>query len=106
MEFVHGLGHNSEDAAVAEAIVQLAGALHLQVIAEGIETPTQLDTLRGLGCRFGQGYYFSKPLPAYELFRKNTRELPNQCQFVRLDLLPKKEGSERPSAARGVAQPG
>jgi hypothetical protein len=53
----------------------------------------------------GQGYYFSKPLPAYELFRKNTRELPNQCQFVRLDLLPR-TGSERPSAARGVAQPG
>ena len=62
IEFVHGLGHNPEDDAVAEAIVQLAGALHLQVIAEGIETPTQLETLRDLGCRFGQGYYFSRPM--------------------------------------------
>jgi EAL domain-containing protein (putative c-di-GMP-specific phosphodiesterase class I) len=37
-------------------------ALHLEVVAEGLETDEQLDTLRRLGCRLGQGYLFSRPV--------------------------------------------
>jgi EAL domain-containing protein (putative c-di-GMP-specific phosphodiesterase class I) len=38
--------------------------MNLRVIAEGIETPRQLERLRELGCEYGQGYYFSQPLEA------------------------------------------
>jgi EAL domain-containing protein (putative c-di-GMP-specific phosphodiesterase class I) len=64
IDFVHGLGKNPEDSAVAEAIVQLAGALHLEVVGEGIETPYQWASLRELGCHLGQGHYFARPLDA------------------------------------------
>lgn len=47
---------------IVKAIVNLAHNLGLDVIAEGIETETQLDLLRSLGCEYGQGYLFSQPL--------------------------------------------
>jgi len=49
---------------MVSAISQLAHALKLQMVAEGIEQPEQVDTLRGLGCQYGQGYYFARPLTA------------------------------------------
>ncbi len=53
--------------AIVTAMVELAHALGLTPIAEGIETAQQLATLRELGCDLGQGYYFAQPLPADEL---------------------------------------
>lgn len=50
--------------AVVRAICQLATALHLHVVAEGVETREQADTARDAGCGDLQGYLFSKPLPA------------------------------------------
>jgi EAL domain-containing protein (putative c-di-GMP-specific phosphodiesterase class I) len=47
---------------IVRAIVTLAHTLGLDVTAEGIETPEQLAQLRELGCEFGQGYLFSKPV--------------------------------------------
>ncbi len=64
--FVDGLGENSEDTAITEAVVNLALALGLKPVAEGIETTGQVDLLRALGCELGQGYYFHKPLPAHK----------------------------------------
>jgi diguanylate cyclase (GGDEF)-like protein/PAS domain S-box-containing protein len=49
---------------MVSAISQLGHALRLQLVAEGIEQPEQLSTLRGLACQFGQGYLFARPLPA------------------------------------------
>jgi EAL domain-containing protein (putative c-di-GMP-specific phosphodiesterase class I) len=46
------------------AIVQIAKILHLTVIAEGIEAEVDELRLRALGCQFGQGYRYGKPLPA------------------------------------------
>jgi EAL domain-containing protein (putative c-di-GMP-specific phosphodiesterase class I) len=46
------------------AIVQIAKILHLTVIAEGIEAETDEFRLRALGCQYGQGYRYGKPLPA------------------------------------------
>ncbi|ASC69602.1 GGDEF domain-containing response regulator [Halomicronema hongdechloris C2206] len=54
---------------VVETIVALSKQLGLSVIAEGIEIPQQLEWLQQLGCDFGQGYLFSKPLPASESSR-------------------------------------
>jgi EAL domain-containing protein (putative c-di-GMP-specific phosphodiesterase class I) len=49
------------------AIIGLGKCLHLDVTAEGIETPAALERLAGLGCRFGQGYLFGKPVPVAEV---------------------------------------
>ena len=59
--FVAGLGRNDEDTAIVSAVVRLAGALGLHTIAEGVESAAQRDSLVGLGCEFGQGYYWSVP---------------------------------------------
>jgi diguanylate cyclase (GGDEF)-like protein len=65
--FVQGLGEDPEDSAIVAAVLRLAETLGVDVVAEGIETAGQLDTLRALGCQFGQGYYFSQPVPAEQL---------------------------------------
>jgi diguanylate cyclase (GGDEF)-like protein len=61
--FVGGLGHSADDASIVEAVQSLADALNLDTIAEGIETERQVETLRALGCKSGQGYYFAHPQP-------------------------------------------
>ena len=61
--FVTDVSHNSEDAAIVNAIVQLGHSLGLKVIAEGVEYREQLEFLRDCGCDEYQGYYFSKPIP-------------------------------------------
>ncbi len=55
--------------ALARAIVQLADALGLQTIAEGIETSTQLQACAELGCHSGQGFLFAEPMPSARLTR-------------------------------------
>jgi diguanylate cyclase (GGDEF)-like protein len=52
---------------VVHAILQLISGLNLTAVAEGIETREQADILRRLNCPFGQGYYFSPPVPAQQL---------------------------------------
>jgi EAL domain-containing protein (putative c-di-GMP-specific phosphodiesterase class I) len=47
---------------MVSAISKLGHALHLQLVAEGIEAPEQVATLRSLSCQYGQGYYFARPL--------------------------------------------
>jgi diguanylate cyclase (GGDEF)-like protein len=64
--FIAGLGESSKDTALVAAIISVAHALDLRTVAEGIETTEQLDRLEALGCKLGQGYYFSEPLPAHE----------------------------------------
>jgi EAL domain-containing protein (putative c-di-GMP-specific phosphodiesterase class I) len=49
------------------SIVQLTTSLNRSTVAEGIETQDQLDRVRSLGLKFGQGYLFSRPVPAAEL---------------------------------------
>ena len=61
--FIHRLGMDPQDHAIARSIVTLASDLGMQVVAEGIETAEQLEVLRELHCDFGQGYYFSRPVP-------------------------------------------
>lgn len=61
--FVQDLPEDASDKAIAEAIIGLARTLSLRVVAEGIETGAQADLLCRLGTPYGQGYFFSKPLP-------------------------------------------
>ncbi|MBC7203565.1 MAG: EAL domain-containing protein [Pusillimonas sp.] len=62
--FVRNLSALSEDLVLCEAIVAMAHKLGLKVIAEGVETVEQRDLLAAIGCDFGQGYLFSRPIPA------------------------------------------
>jgi diguanylate cyclase (GGDEF)-like protein/PAS domain S-box-containing protein len=62
--FIHNLTPGSRDLALSKAIIVMAHELGMRVVGEGIETAAQLELLRGAGCDYGQGYWFSKPLPA------------------------------------------
>jgi EAL domain-containing protein (putative c-di-GMP-specific phosphodiesterase class I) len=62
--FVDGLGSGAHEGAVARAIVDLAGALQLDTVAEGIEHEEQARRLLELGCRLGQGFHFARPMEA------------------------------------------
>jgi len=62
--FIDGLGHDSEDTAIVQAVVTLAKRLDMRVTAEGVETAEQLARLRALECDYGQGFYFWRPRPA------------------------------------------
>jgi EAL domain-containing protein (putative c-di-GMP-specific phosphodiesterase class I) len=57
----------TEDTTLAQAMIDLGASFGLEVIAEGIEDDAQHATLLALGCRSGQGYHFSRPLPAKEM---------------------------------------
>jgi diguanylate cyclase (GGDEF)-like protein/PAS domain S-box-containing protein len=70
--FVHGLGTESRDTAITEAIVAMSRALSLQVVGEGAETERQVAELARLGCDLVQGFYFSRPVPAAEISRMRT----------------------------------
>ncbi len=64
--FVTRMQESDDNAAIVRTIVSLAHILNMDTIAEGIETHAQLEKLRSLGCEYGQGYLFAKPLPSEE----------------------------------------
>ncbi|MDJ0797594.1 MAG: EAL domain-containing protein [Calothrix sp. MO_167.B12] len=72
--FVSKMGDTKEDAAIVRTIIMLSHILNLDVVAEGIETVAQQVQLQQLGCEYGQGYLFSKPLDS----KKATELLYNQ----------------------------
>ena len=66
--FVINLQHDPQKQSIVNAIIQMAKSMHLQTTAEGIEDGAAAQTVLDLGCALGQGYYYSRPLPA-ERFR-------------------------------------
>ncbi|MHB8263939.1 MAG: putative bifunctional diguanylate cyclase/phosphodiesterase [Acidimicrobiales bacterium] len=65
--FIDELGINGESTHFVKAIIDLAHALKLEVVAEGVETELQLEMLQSLGCDLIQGFLFSKPMPTGRL---------------------------------------
>jgi diguanylate cyclase (GGDEF)-like protein/PAS domain S-box-containing protein len=65
--FVETMIDRPESETIVRSIVSLAHSLGLAVTAEGIEHLNQLDALTALGCEYGQGYHFSRPLPAGDI---------------------------------------
>jgi diguanylate cyclase (GGDEF)-like protein/PAS domain S-box-containing protein len=65
--FVQGAEHDARDAAITANVVSLAHALGLVAMAEGIESESQLASLRELGCDLAQGFLFARPVPPAEL---------------------------------------
>ena len=78
--FVRDIVTNPDDAAIALAIISMAHSLHMQVIAEGVETRAQMAYLRRHRCDEIQGFHFSRALPADELARlvQENRAQPDQ----------------------------
>jgi len=83
--FVQKMTKDSDDLIICEAMVVMANKLGIKVIAEGIETTEQMQLLKDMGCRYGQGYWLAKPL-AVEQFEnlllcadreKNNRACPD-----------------------------
>ncbi|MFO8041036.1 MAG: EAL domain-containing protein [Sodalinema sp.] len=62
--FVDPIDEDNDEREIVQAIVTLAHSLNMKVIAEGVETAIHVEQLRNLGCEYGQGYYFSRPLTA------------------------------------------
>jgi len=65
--FVHDVPDDPDDCAITAAIAALATSLKVEMIAEGVESESQRDYLRALGCRIMQGYLFGRPRPAADL---------------------------------------
>ncbi len=65
--FVKDLMTRAEDASIVQAIISLAHSLRLKVVAEGVETLEQLDSLRSMGCDQYQGFHFSPPISPADL---------------------------------------
>jgi diguanylate cyclase len=79
--FIDEIVSRPEDASIVRAIVSLAHSLRLKVVAEGVETPAQLDFLKTAGCDEYQGYHFSRPLPAAD-FERLMREARPDDDFT------------------------
>ena len=67
--FVSAMEENTENGEIVRTVIALAKALNLKVVAEGIESVHQFHQLQILGCEYGQGYLFSKPLPVADIER-------------------------------------
>ncbi|MDB5747071.1 MAG: diguanylate cyclase [Massilia sp.] len=78
--FVRDIVTNPDDAAIALAIISMAHSLHMQVIAEGVETRAQMAYLRRHRCDEIQGFHFARALPAAQLAQlvRQNRESPNK----------------------------
>ena len=76
--FVSDLPHNPDAAAIVNAIVQMGQSLHLEILAEGVESPEQLHMLRQMGCAMMQGFLVSAPMPA----DRAAAWMSQQCQML------------------------
>jgi diguanylate cyclase (GGDEF)-like protein len=71
--FVQGVAESPVDSAIVRAVIDLANAMGISAVAEGVETRDQVAELKMLGCQVGQGFYFSQPLCAQEFDDLLTR---------------------------------
>lgn len=72
--FVQNVAEGGFEEVVVKAIIDIAHSMDLVIIAEGIEEKQQLDILKGYGCDLAQGYYYSRPIPAVELYALLEKE--------------------------------
>jgi EAL domain-containing protein (putative c-di-GMP-specific phosphodiesterase class I) len=77
--FMEGIPGKVDNEELISTIVVMAHNLHLQVVAEGVETVEQLQFLQDLGCEYIQGYYFSKPVSPTEIVK-----LVNACNLTQV----------------------
>ncbi len=72
--FVQGVAESPVDSAIVRAVIDLANAMDIATVAEGVETRSQVAGLKMLGCQIAQGFYFSPPLRAHEFDQLLSRD--------------------------------
>jgi diguanylate cyclase (GGDEF)-like protein len=85
--FVKDLMTRADDASIVQAIISLAHSLRLKVVAEGVETAEQLDSLKSMGCDQYQGYHFSAPLGAVEFGELIRRRHDAELAFTQTEAI-------------------
>ena len=81
--FINTLLEGSDDAAIVSAIIALGHTLNLRIVAEGVETESQHEFLKKLGCDSLQGYLLGRPMPADQLETAARGQLPSNKQVTR-----------------------
>ena len=104
MSFVRHAFETGKDTRMIEVIIDIADYLSVPVIAEGVETEEQMVTLKGMGCDFVQGYYFSAPVPSerFEDFlvqRKAEAEQEERNRRAMLTFVPDADQLPYPGSA-------
>lgn len=89
--FVDKINNGKEGAAVARAIITMSEALQLRTVAEGIEKPEQTLELQRLGCEYGQGFHFAKPLSDEDMEEflyggNSSAKLENLLELAEINL--------------------
>jgi diguanylate cyclase (GGDEF)-like protein/PAS domain S-box-containing protein len=84
--FINKMDEDEKSAAIVKTILMLGENLDIEVVAEGIETEYQLELLRSLGCRLGQGYVFSEPVDASAAAELLTRDFGRMSAPPPIDL--------------------
>jgi diguanylate cyclase (GGDEF)-like protein/PAS domain S-box-containing protein len=79
--FIRDIANNANDQALVAAIIAMAQSLTIDVIAEGIEDSSHVNLLKKMGCRYGQGYYFSRPVPIKQ-FTTAITAIPDLLQLL------------------------
>jgi diguanylate cyclase (GGDEF)-like protein/PAS domain S-box-containing protein len=82
--FVSGLGRDAADDAIVDAVIGLTQSLGLAAVAEGVETPEQAAILQAMGCRYSQGFYYSRPCTPDQLagVLRGGERLPLRSEHV------------------------
>ncbi len=83
--FINRMDSNAKCEAIVRTLLLLGQNLNLEIVAEGIETENQLQQLQNLGCGFGQGYLFSKPvteIEAEKLLSDGIKNFPTENSFI------------------------
>ena len=78
MKFVRNIEKNEKSRKLVDLILGIAKCLRVPVVAEGVETASQMDILRDMGCQIIQGYYFSRPVPPEEFEELIKKEVENK----------------------------
>ena len=86
-ELVTGLGDNQVKQRLVKAIVNACQDLNVTTLAEGIETPEELQACLDLRIDLGQGFLLGSPQPAYEIFDTDVTTLVDTCPFVQLNII-------------------
>ena len=75
MKFVRNLEHSATDRRLVKLVLDIAKYLNVKIVAEGVETETQMQFMKKNGCDLVQGYYFSRPIPPEEFEKLIEKEL-------------------------------
>ena len=67
--FIHNINSEARNGDIVQSTIMLAHKLGMEVVAEGVETRAEAEVLAGMNCDYGQGYFFSRPVPAEEATR-------------------------------------